>query len=85
MTKIINQNQTFQTFDLGLSAALISTGFELQDLDKFNPKKVQFNFLRTSDIDETVRDYFSDRLDINARTYFDNIKLLKNMIYLEKQ
>ncbi len=77
----INQNQIFSTFDLGLAAALISVSYQLKDLDRANPKKVQFNFLNTTGIDEAVRDYFSDKLDVNARTYFDNIKMLKNLIY----
>jgi len=66
---------------MGLSAALVSIGFELERVDRTNPKKVQFNFLNTTGIDSAVRDYFSDKLDVNARTYFDNIKMLKNLIY----
>ena len=85
MTKNLNQqdNQAnhFSTFDLGCSAALISAGFELDSLDKENPRKVRFIFRRKVGIDEAVNDYFSEKLKVSARAMFDNIKMLKNRIY----
>ena len=71
------------TFDLGCSAALISAGFELVSLDKTNPHKVQFIFSREDGIEKVVDDYWADRLEVKARTYFDNTKMLKNRIYSE--
>ena len=76
-----NQASHFSTFDLGCSAALISAGFELDSLDKENPRKVRFIFCQKVGIDEAVNDYFSSRLKVSARTLFDNIKMLKNRIY----
>ena len=73
----------FYTFDLGVSAALISAGFELISLDKANPRKVQFVFRREIGIEKIVDDYWADRLEIKARTFFDNVKMLKNRIYSE--
>jgi len=71
----------FTTTDLGLSASLLNKGFELVQLDKLNPKKVQFIFLKRAGINKTINDYWSDKLNVNPRTYFDNIKLLKNRLY----
>lgn len=76
-----NQINDFSTFDLGCSAALISVGFNLVSLDKQNPRRVLFVFGIKVGIDETVNDYFSGRLQVDARTLFDNIKMLKNRIY----
>lgn len=78
-----DQDNYFYTFDLGCSAALISAGFQLEALDKANPKKVQFIFKRESGIDRTVNDYWADELLVNARSLFDNVKMLKNRIYSE--
>ena len=72
---------SFSTFDLGCSAALISTGFELISLDKQNPHKVLFIFQKRVDINVAVDDYFSGKLKVSARILFDNIKMLKNRIY----
>lgn len=71
------------TFDLGCSAALINAGFELVSLDKANPRKVRFIFRREVDIEKVVDDYWADHLEVKARAFFDNIKMLKNRIYSE--
>ena len=78
-----DQTNYFYTFDLGCSAALISAGFELVSLDKASPRKVQFIFRREVGIEKVVDDYWADRLEVKARAFFDNVKMLKNRIYSE--
>ena len=80
MTKIINQD-TFQSFDLGLVGALLTDGFKLVSLDKTNPKKVSFHFAHEDGIQEAAVDYFSNDFQVDAQTYFNHIKSLKNRIY----
>lgn len=74
-------NQIFSTFDLGLAAALISIDFQLFDLDKSNPRKVQFLFKDSNDLQEAIEDYWSNSLKVNARTNFETLKMLKNRIH----
>lgn len=81
--KLQTESDQFATFDLGCSSALISAGFELVSLDKTNPRKVQFIFLREVGIEKVVDEYWADRLEVKARAFFDNIKMLKNRIYSE--
>jgi len=86
MTKNFSQlepSETFLTFDLGLASALVSIDYELVGLDKTNSKKVQFIFKRAESIDLAINNYWQDNLKINARTLFDNVKMLKNRIYSE--
>lgn len=73
----------FYTFDLGLSAALISAGFSLVSLDRGNLRKVQFIFRRGEGMDAVVDAYWENRLEVKARTYFDTLKMLKNRLYSE--
>ena len=73
----------FYTFDLGLSAALISVGFSLVSRDRENLRKVQFVFRRGDRMDEVVDAYWADRLEVKARAYFDTLKMLKNRLYSE--
>ena len=80
MTKTINQ-EIFPTYDMGCAAGLVSVGFELKSLDRSNPKKVLFCFTYEPGIEAAADDYFVDKLQVNGRTYFDNIKMLKNRIY----
>lgn len=81
--KLPNSGDDFATYDLGCAAALITANFELLALDKTNPRKVQFIFRRESHIEKIVDDYWADRLEAKARSFFDNIKMLKNRIYSE--
>ena len=77
----LEEDEVWATFDLGCSAALISAGFELLTLGKANLRKVQFVFRRATGIEKVVDDYWADHLEIRARSFFDNVKMLKNRIY----
>ena len=81
--KLDDQNNYFYTYDLGCSAALISAGFELISLDKANPRRVQFIFCRKNNIEKVVNKYWTNQLNLQARSFFENIKMLKNRIYSE--
>jgi hypothetical protein len=78
-----NYAEYFYSFDLGAAASLATAGFELVSLDKSNPKKVRFVFRREAGIEKVVDDYWTDRLEVKARAFFDNLKMLKNRIYSE--
>ena len=78
-----NNDRYFYTYDLGCGSALICSGFELVSLDKAIQRKVQFIFRREAGIEKVVKNYWADHLDVKARTFFDNIKMLKNRIYSE--
>lgn len=71
----------FTTYDLGCSTALLCAGFELLSVEKSNPRKALFQFRRMDGIDEVANSYFADRLEVKARSYFDNLKALKNKLY----
>lgn len=71
------------TFDLGAASSLVTAGFKLISLDKSNPRKVQFIFLKATGIGEVVDNYWANNLEVKAREFFDNTKMLKNRIYSE--
>lgn len=73
----------WSTYDLGCSAALICAGYELLALDREDPRKALFVFKKADGIDEVVDLYWSDRLEVKARAYFDSVKMLKNRLYSE--
>lgn len=83
MVPLDDHEHFFYTFDLGLSAALISVGYSLISLDRENLRKVQFVFRRGDGMDDVVDAYWADRLEVKARAYFDTIKMLKNRLYSE--
>ena len=78
-----DNNELFATYDLGCSAALLTAGFELITLDRANQRKTRFVFYRTKNIEKVADDFWTSKLEVKARTFFDNIKMLKNRIYSE--
>lgn len=87
MTKILqsdNYINYYSTFDLGSAAALVTAGFELFDLDRTNPRKVRFIFRRKTGIEKVAEDFWSDRLEQKSRSFWDNIKNLKNRLYSDE-
>jgi hypothetical protein len=73
----------FTTYDLGVSTALLCAGFELLSVDKENPRKALFIFKKAQRIEDVANQYFSDKLDVKARSFFDHLKALKNKLYSE--
>ena len=79
----VSLEKFYTSYDLGCAAALVTAGFVLDSLDKTNPRKVQFIFRREAGVEKVVDEYWADRIEVKARAFFDNIKMLKNRIYSE--
>lgn len=80
----LNDDSNYACFsDLGCVGGLIEKSFKLVSLDKENPYKVIFIFAKESGISKTADDYWSGNLQVDARSYFDTIKMLKNRLYSE--
>jgi hypothetical protein len=76
------ENENFwSTYDLGISSALISRGYELAHMNKDNPKRVKFFFRKTAGMENLVELYFRNKLKVKAREYFENVKAIKNRLY----
>ena len=70
--------------DLGCASALTTAGFSLLTLDRENPRKVRFIFRREAGIEKVADDFWSDRLEQKSRSFWDNIKNLKNRLYSDE-
>jgi len=71
----------FSTSDIGVATVLLCADCELLDVEKSNPRKAMFIFRRKIGIEEIANKYFADRLEVKARSFFDNLKALKNKLY----
>jgi hypothetical protein len=67
--------------DLGVAAALVTCGFEVEDMYRDTNGRTYFVSQETALLDETVNGYYADTLQIKARKFFDNTKMLKGRIY----
>ncbi len=70
-----------QIHDLNLAAALLSAGFKIIGTSRDTNGRFYFIFKRTDKLTHTINEYWSDELTIKARTFADNIKMLKSRIY----
>jgi hypothetical protein len=77
-------DEVYATQDLGCANALVTAGFTLVTLDRANPRKVRFIFRREAGIEGIADDFWSDRLEQKSRSYWDNIKNLKNRLYSDE-
>ncbi|MCB9823469.1 hypothetical protein H6802_00705 [Candidatus Nomurabacteria bacterium] len=71
----------FLSYDIGLAAALATLHFELISLNRDNPRKIGFIFSRTPELEQATQEYFAGRLSVDARSFFENIKMPKNRIF----
>lgn len=69
--------------DLGLAAALVSSGHQVLDVYRDLEGPTYFVFTENKYLDANTNAYWADTLKVNARRYFDNIKMLKSRIYGE--
>ena len=76
-----SNDDSFLTYDIGLSSALLTLDFQLLSLNRDNPRKIGFLFARTSRLEDEAQNYFDGRLMVDARSLFENTKMLKNRIY----
>lgn len=70
--------------DLGVVAALVTCGFEVADTHRDTTGRTYFVFQETAALDETVNGYYADTLQVKARKFFDNTKMLKGRIYADE-
>ena len=67
--------------DLGVAAALVACGFEITDTNRDTNSRTYFVFQETAALNEAVNEYYADTLQVKARSFFDNTKMLKGRIY----
>jgi len=71
----------FYSHDIGLVAYLLCQNYELVGLDKTVRNKVLFIMRRSDGINIEVKKYWSFESSVDAQSYFNQIKRLKNQIF----
>lgn len=67
--------------DLGLAAALVTSGFSVVELNRDNPRRTMFVFENSNSLDSCVDAYWSGELVLSAIRLLDQQKQLKSRIY----
>ncbi|VVB55110.1 Uncharacterised protein [uncultured archaeon] len=76
-----DDTDTFQSHDIGLVAYLLCQNFELVGLDKAIKNKVLFIIKKEEGIDTEIKKYWDFKSSVDAQSYFNQVKRLKNQIF----
>lgn len=78
-----NKNEnTIKISDLCL-AVVVSLYFPIVRIDKSNPKRAEFVFNHTKDLEEFINAYWSGSTSIEPKAFFNQLKTIKSMLYFE--
>lgn len=66
--------------DLGLITALITLGYSPKGTHK-EGKRVIYTFESSEDVEGIKKDFYNNRLDVDARRFHTTMKSVKNNIY----
>lgn len=74
------ENSHLITTDLATVATLVTMGFSIVEMKKIGPAKTSFSFSKERGIDEVMDRYWARDLMVDARTFFENLKMIKTRI-----
>jgi hypothetical protein len=76
-----DDTKVFSSYDLGASSALSALGYKLLKIDKGQGSKSLFLFESSEELIESAQMYWRGELQVDALTYFNAIKTIKNQLY----
>ena len=78
--KILREEDFFSTADLSLASAIFLF-HPLEAVDSQNPRRAEFLFKRSQELDELIEKYWRGELRIDPRAYFDALRSIKARLY----
>ena len=80
----LNLNEYYSSSDLGISTT-ISLFYPIEVIDRTNPKKAQFLFKRSEELDQFIEAYWKNELKVSPQSYFNQLRVIKSRLYEERQ
>ena len=76
----VSETNIFITSDLSL-ATVLSLFFPLDGIEKKDPHKAQFLFIRQKELDQIIESYWRKELKIEPQLLFSQLKFIKTRLY----
>ena len=76
----IKHEDYYSTTDLSLASAL-SLFIPIELIDKSNPHKAEFLFIREKGLDKLIENYWSNKLQVSPLAFFQQLKINKSRLY----
>jgi hypothetical protein len=70
--------KTFNTTDWPLVNTLFCLGFKIDYLDRHDPQRIEFCFIREQGLDEAVQSFWRGEISLPVQQIFASQKLLKS-------
>lgn len=77
---ITTSNQLYSTSDLTLAVTL-SLFHPIESIDKTNPRKAIFFFLKTPELEKFIISYLRDEIKVAPQTFFNQLRTIKTRLY----
>jgi hypothetical protein len=77
---LIEQQNFYSTSDMAL-AAVISLYCPIEEVDRSDPRKAQFLFRQSDDLDRLVGGYWRGQLQIEPQQFFNQLRIIKARLY----
>lgn len=75
------KNEYYITSDFCLTSTLVTLGFPVVELDKFNPKRINFNFIDTDELRQSVDLYWKKQIKVYPLDFYYAQRQLKSLMY----
>ena len=83
ITVTTKEIDAYRTPDLAL-AAVILLSFSLEGIDRQNPRKAQFLFKQSKELELLVEDYWRGEVKVEPQAYFGALRTIKARLYNEE-
>lgn len=81
MKKTSEENAYFKSSDLALCATLCTHGYNIENIDRQNPKKIVFIIKKDKRLDNLIQKYWTHQLKVEPLSFFNFLKEIKTRIY----
>jgi uncharacterized membrane protein len=74
--------EEFITSDIGIATLLTSLNYTIEKIERGSKGRCQFHFMGIlKQFEELEKNYWNYNVQVNAHTFFDSMKNIKNRIY----
>lgn len=76
----LKENSFYKTADLALAAAIFLF-HPIESVNKQNPRKAEFQFVKSQKLDKLIESYWKGELKVEPQAYFNALRVIKARLY----
>jgi len=80
MTKLLNEEDFFETQELLLASIIHHYGYTIEATNRINPKKVAFLFRRNKELDELIQSFWKQGLRVEPVALWSSLRFIKSLL-----